>query len=290
MFSGLGRTTRTVPPARSISQASSVARGEQLVGGRAARARAPRGGTPAASGPPTGGCARASARPSAVLADLLDRVRHRRGGDHASAPERSSSASARSNSSGRRQRPRRVVDDHRIPVAAPRASAARTDSRAHRAAGDRDRARRARRRARRRAARPRSARPRPPPAARRRSTRASACPASVTSALGRPDPRRSPRPAATINATAISHARTLLRRRPPPCRCRCRRPFGLESSSYRCSSTSLLVHLERIHQLGGEDLLGAGEHLLLARREALLATRGWRGCAPPRRARRCRPS
>ena len=31
-------------------------------------------------------------------------------------------------------------------------------------------------------------------------------PASVTSALGRPDPRRSPRPAATINATAISFA------------------------------------------------------------------------------------
>jgi hypothetical protein len=32
----------------------------------------------------------------------------------------------------------------------------------------------------------------------------------------------------------------------------------------------LLLHLERVHQLGGEDLLRAGVHLLLARREALL--------------------
>ena len=32
----------------------------------------------------------------------------------------------------------------------------------------------------------------------------------------------------------------------------------------------LLLHVERVHQLGGEDLLRAGVHLLLTRREALL--------------------
>src|SRR4051812_7827024 len=32
----------------------------------------------------------------------------------------------------------------------------------------------------------------------------------------------------------------------------------------------VLVLVERVHQLGGEDLLGAGEHLLLARGEALV--------------------
>ena len=32
----------------------------------------------------------------------------------------------------------------------------------------------------------------------------------------------------------------------------------------------VLLHLERVHQLGREDLLGAGVHLLLAGREALL--------------------
>src|SRR5215212_5875713 len=32
----------------------------------------------------------------------------------------------------------------------------------------------------------------------------------------------------------------------------------------------VLLHVERVHQLGGEDLLRAGVHLLLARREPLL--------------------
>ena len=52
----------------------------------------------------------------------------------------------------------------------------------------------------------------------------------------------------------------------------------------------VLVLVERVHQLGGEDLLGPGEHLLLTRRQALVDARGSRGCGRPRRARRCRRS
>jgi hypothetical protein len=51
-----------------------------------------------------------------------------------------------------------------------------------------------------------------------------------------------------------------------------------------------LVLVERVHQLGGQDLLGPGEHLLLTRRQALLMLSDRRGSGRPRRARRCRRS
>src|SRR6185437_4979299 len=131
------------------------------------------------------------------------------------------------------------------------------------------------------------------------SVAASACsdhwsmgrPASSTSAFGRPAPRRSPLPAATIRAIAIAQRLEAIRRR--DCRARSRRgPCGhwsvRESPSVgrcpcqlaRCRGGKQLVEValglflvlvQRIHQLGREDLLGAGEHLLLARREPLLA-------------------
>src|SRR5436309_125372 len=94
-------------------------------------------------------------------------------------------------------------------------------------------------------------------------------PASVTSALGRPDPRRSPRPAATINATAISlacdgllrgdrHLHWTLDAR------------GLREQRVDVLLDLVLVHLQRVHQLGREDLLRSREHLLLAGRQTLL--------------------
>ena len=104
-------------------------------------------------------------------------------------------------SSGRHERARRVVDEHRV-AGRRRCSAARTECERCVAAGDADRAGRrvdARAAARRRCARSRH----------RRSgvdatTRASDGPHSMTNALGPSDPRRSPRPAATTSATATA--------------------------------------------------------------------------------------
>src|SRR5205085_11204245 len=94
-------------------------------------------------------------------------------------------------------------------------------------------------------------------------------PASGTSALGRPDPRRSPRPAATINATAIFWSgRRLLRGD---------RHFACAVAARRDSEKPVdvlldivLVEVERVHQLGREHLLRAREHLLFPCREPLL--------------------
>ena len=121
----------------------------------------------------------------------------------ASAPVPASSASARAEQLRRGQRPRRVVDDHRVAVGWAAASPRATDCRADGAAGHRDASPAARRRADRPAARRSISSTSDGAAARRRSTGPSARPASGTSALGRSCPRRSPRPAATITATAV---------------------------------------------------------------------------------------
>src|SRR4051794_10543495 len=84
-------------------------------------------------------------------------------------------------------------------------------------------------------------------------------PPSMTNALGPPVPRRSPRPAATSSATAI---RLVLRGG--------LRARGLGQQVVEMLLRAVLVHLQRVHQLGREDLLRAGEHLLLTRRQALL--------------------
>ena len=181
---------------------------------RAARARARRGGTPAASGPPTARDARASAatvRPSAPTSLIVSDTGA--AAITASAPDASSCASARSNSA---LAP--AGGPHRGRPPDPRSPQARSASRT-----DCDRT-----------APPATA---TVPAGAASSASAGSAtticsirgiarsvatlhssiglPASVTSALGRPDPRRSPRPAATINATAIrSAALVLFRRRP----------------------------------------------------------------------------
>ena len=86
-------------------------------------------------------------------------------------------------------------------------------------------------------------------------------PPSMTNALGRSAPRRSPRPAATRTAidTYLAATGTL--------------PLASADSREQVVQMGLgavLVHLERVHQLGREDLLRPREHLLLTRREPLL--------------------
>src|SRR4051812_35565293 len=85
-------------------------------------------------------------------------------------------------------------------------------------------------------------------------------PAQTTNALGRPAPRRSPLPAATTMATASKGVSRLVRREGV---------LAVEDA-VEMRLGLVLGHLERVHQLGGEDLLGAGVHLLLARRQALV--------------------
>src|SRR3954462_3815837 len=88
-------------------------------------------------------------------------------------------------------------------------------------------------------------------------------PASTTNALGRSAPRRSPLPAATRRAAAFMR---LTRSRETPLR------GGLLAVQQLVEVLLglLLRLLERVHQLGRQDLLGAGVHLLLARGETLL--------------------
>src|SRR6185312_1085735 len=87
-------------------------------------------------------------------------------------------------------------------------------------------------------------------------------PASSTSALGLPTPRRSPRPAATISAIAndsvLFGQRHLVGGR-------------VGEELVEIALRLFLVLVERIHELGGEDLLGPREHLLLPGRETLFA-------------------
>src|SRR5919107_6079533 len=89
-------------------------------------------------------------------------------------------------------------------------------------------------------------------------------PAQTTNALGRSAPRRSPLPpAGTIPTTVMfvslgggrSAVAALVR---------------LGDQVFQMRLGLVLLHVERIHQLGREDLLGTRVHLLLARREPLL--------------------
>src|SRR4029453_14010884 len=83
-------------------------------------------------------------------------------------------------------------------------------------------------------------------------------PASSTRAFGPPAPSRSPEPAAAITADAGGLGGRLC---------------GAEALLQQLVQVALgpvLVLVERVHEFGGEDLLGAGVHLLLARREPLL--------------------
>ena len=219
------RPARRRPP-RSTSQASSVAAASTSSGASSARSSAARRKT-------CGVCTahsveRSSVRTTSPSARLLDRVGHRRGGDR---PRRSRARPARRapprKICARHERPRGVVDDHRVALA--RAAARRsTDCErcappgtpivpagASRARGQRDDDR---------------ARPRRPPAAPSMLHSSIGRPASTTNALGPSDPRRSPRPAATTSATATwspprrrcrrAGRRGAARPRPRPCRAR----------------------------------------------------------------------
>ena len=203
---GSPATIRTTPPACSISHASSVAPRQQLVGARPAPRPARHGGTPAGSGSPTAGersSVRATVRPSGATSLIVSVTGA--AAITASAPVRSSSLE--------RAREQRGVASGRAaswtitgsPSAAARQRRAGPSPSAPLPPATRDRVRPGRRPA------------RPPGSATTISrdpgdrpqrvnapVRASAGPASGTSALGRSDPRRSPRPAATISATAIS--------------------------------------------------------------------------------------
>src|SRR5437588_6183570 len=90
-------------------------------------------------------------------------------------------------------------------------------------------------------------------------------PASGTSAFGAPAPNRSPLPAAATTAVAIyAGAPDVLLRSAGALR------VALLEKVVEVLLGLLLVHVERVHELGREDLLRPREHLLLAGREALL--------------------
>src|SRR3954467_2064477 len=92
-------------------------------------------------------------------------------------------------------------------------------------------------------------------------------PAQTTNALGRSDPRRSPRPAAGTMPTTVKTSESAL--------ARCGRRsvalgVGVSDQVVEVLLRLALVHLERVHQLGRQDLLRSRVHLLLTRRKALL--------------------
>ena len=116
------RTTRTTPPARSISHASSVAWASSVVAsGQRPLERGAAEHLRRLNRPQPRAVERALHGP-AVVADLLDRVGHRRRRDHriGSASARAPPAPARTARRG--QRPGGVVDDHRVAVARGRAA------------------------------------------------------------------------------------------------------------------------------------------------------------------------
>ena len=200
-FSLEDSTTPTRPPARSISQASSVA-WASTSRARPAPVPRPRGGRPAASAPPTARFAPASRHHAVPHA--LDGVGHRHGGDRPvdrlvafERPDRGLRELRPSGAGAPRRGP--APDPGLAPPRPPRAPGAQTPS--ARAALAR-----------------RSCPPaRPAPAgsatticsiaatARRASTLhcTSGRPASSTSAFGAPAPKRSPLPAARIRAMGI---------------------------------------------------------------------------------------
>ena len=135
-FAGEDSTTRTLPPARSTSQASSVACARIASSTASAASSAARRNA-------CGVCTahsreRSSVAMTATVLGLLDRVGHGRRRDRAvGVRERRHDTPEQL---GLDQRPRRVVDDDLIRRSR-RASAARTDSRARRAAAHADAAR-----------------------------------------------------------------------------------------------------------------------------------------------------
>src|SRR5205823_4593008 len=76
-------------------------------------------------------------------------------------------------------------------------------------------------------------------------------PANVTNALGLPDPRRSPRPAATINATAMLLLLLLGRHHDLAVAVRV---VGIQQQRVEVLVDLVRGHLKRIHELGTEDL------------------------------------
>src|SRR5215212_6500511 len=105
-------------------------------------------------------------------------------------------------------------------------------------------------------------------------------PAQTTNALGRSAPRRSPLPPAgtiptTLMAAGGPRPRTPVASGRWPAALRRRRRavaayVRLGDQLLQMSLGLVLLHVERVHELGREDLLRAGVHLLLARRETLL--------------------
>ena len=188
-----------------------------------ARARAPARGRPAASGPPTAR-ERSSVAHDRRAAGLLDRVGHRRGGDRGVAAVRlRAPRGSRATSSGRHAAGARRRGRARRRRRRPRAARRGRTATAPRRPGTPIVPRRARRRPGGSATTMRSI----SATARERvdaPLRASDGPRASTNALGPPDPRRSPRPAATSNATAIrmspSAAASLRARRARPGGCR----------------------------------------------------------------------
>src|SRR5512132_1335702 len=86
-------------------------------------------------------------------------------------------------------------------------------------------------------------------------------PATWTNAFGPPAPSRSPEPAAAITADAA---------RPAWLGGRLCGAEALLQQLVQVGLRTVLVLVERVHELGGEDLLGTGVHLLLAGRKSLL--------------------
>ena len=250
-FSGVDSTTRTVPPLRSTSQASSVACGEHGVVDveRALERLAPERLRRLDRPQPRAVERRGDA---AVLAGLLDRVGHRRGRDRrVGVLERGERvAEVR----GRHERARGVVDDDvRVGARGPQRAAHRR--RARRAAGHADAA--GRRRAARRQGDDDLLDPRRPQR-HRRSTRASGGPPGRRTpwAGRRQGVRHCLRPPGGRPPTSYDAGQLLL--------------AGALEEVVEVLLGLLLAHLERVHQLGREDLLRAGEHLLLTRGETLV--------------------
>src|SRR5262249_57381477 len=92
---------------------------------------------------------------------------------------------------------------------------------------------------------------------------------------GRSTPTRSPEPAAAISAQVAPASPELPPSGPRRCGLRLRSRLRLRLSGagedvVEPLRSLFLVHVLRVHELGGEDLLRLHEHLLLARRQALL--------------------
>ena len=212
MFSSLARTTITRPPARSISQASSVAAASTSSATVERPLERARGGTPAASAPPTARCDRASAMTTpGASARLIVSV------TGSAAIAASASRLARRAPRSRARRARRSAAGARRRARAPRSPGS-----PHRRAGERHGARTPSARRHRCDARPRPcalAAARSAPGGSATTIRSIAgdgaqgvdaplqragAPPARRAPSGASAPSRSPLPAATIRATVIA--------------------------------------------------------------------------------------